>query len=105
MWIEPFYLDWASVLLSGGPLHPGVSITHAPTYSTGLRSAPQRNMLLQKQYAPTSGSCRSRCFELVELEPPNCRCDNLCKTFNGCCYDFDQLCLRTDYSRSNVRSL
>lgn len=125
------------ILLSGGPLHPGVSITHAPTYSTGLRSAPQRNMLLQKlfvsilsvlcvtgvcrsfvydrhrrsgedgtsarsesrsasQYAPTSGSCRSRCFELVELEPPNCRCDNLCKTFNGCCYDFDQLCLRTE---------
>lgn len=47
------------------------------------------------QYEPTSGSCRNRCFELVELEPPNCRCDNLCKTYNSCCSDFDQLCLRT----------
>uniref|UniRef100_A0A669DKF6 Ectonucleotide pyrophosphatase/phosphodiesterase 2 n=1 Tax=Oreochromis niloticus TaxID=8128 RepID=A0A669DKF6_ORENI len=47
-------------------------------------------------YVPTSGSCRNRCFELVELEPPNCRCDNLCKTYNGCCSDFDQLCLRTE---------
>ncbi|TWW79733.1 Ectonucleotide pyrophosphatase/phosphodiesterase family member 2 [Takifugu flavidus] len=48
------------------------------------------------QYSPTSGSCRNRCFELVELEPPNCRCDNLCKTYNSCCSDFDQLCLRTE---------
>ncbi|XP_030606550.1 autotaxin isoform X2 [Archocentrus centrarchus] len=47
-------------------------------------------------YVPTSSSCRNRCFELVELEPPNCRCDNLCKTYNGCCSDFDQLCLRTE---------
>lgn len=47
------------------------------------------------QFSPTSGSCRSRCFELLELEPPNCRCDNLCKTYNSCCFDFDQLCLRT----------
>uniref|UniRef100_A0A8C7YK71 Ectonucleotide pyrophosphatase/phosphodiesterase 2 n=1 Tax=Oryzias sinensis TaxID=183150 RepID=A0A8C7YK71_9TELE len=47
-------------------------------------------------YAPMSGSCRSRCFELVEVEPPSCRCDNLCKTYHGCCSDFDQLCLRTD---------
>ncbi|XP_068179616.1 autotaxin isoform X1 [Antennarius striatus] len=46
-------------------------------------------------YVPTSGSCRNRCFELVEPQPPNCRCDNLCKTYNGCCSDFDQLCLRT----------
>ncbi|XP_035984802.1 ectonucleotide pyrophosphatase/phosphodiesterase family member 2 isoform X1 [Fundulus heteroclitus] len=48
------------------------------------------------QYVPTSGSCRNRCFELVELEPPNCRCDNLCKTYNSCCSDFNQLCLRTE---------
>uniref|UniRef100_A0A7N6A0C1 SMB domain-containing protein n=1 Tax=Anabas testudineus TaxID=64144 RepID=A0A7N6A0C1_ANATE len=47
------------------------------------------------QYVPTSGSCKNRCFELDELEPPNCRCDNLCKTYNSCCSDFDQLCLRT----------
>uniref|UniRef100_A0A7N8WPM1 Ectonucleotide pyrophosphatase/phosphodiesterase 2 n=1 Tax=Mastacembelus armatus TaxID=205130 RepID=A0A7N8WPM1_9TELE len=49
------------------------------------------------QYVPTSGSCRSRCFELVEQEAPHCRCDNLCKTYNSCCSDFDQLCLRTGY--------
>uniref|UniRef100_A0A3Q3LEJ6 Ectonucleotide pyrophosphatase/phosphodiesterase 2 n=1 Tax=Mastacembelus armatus TaxID=205130 RepID=A0A3Q3LEJ6_9TELE len=47
-------------------------------------------------YVPTSGSCRSRCFELVEQEAPHCRCDNLCKTYNSCCSDFDQLCLRTE---------
>uniref|UniRef100_A0A3B3VVU3 Ectonucleotide pyrophosphatase/phosphodiesterase 2 n=1 Tax=Poecilia latipinna TaxID=48699 RepID=A0A3B3VVU3_9TELE len=47
-------------------------------------------------YVPTSGSCRNRCYELVEAEPPNCRCDNLCKTYNSCCSDFNQLCLRTD---------
>uniref|UniRef100_A0AAQ4QM14 SMB domain-containing protein n=1 Tax=Gasterosteus aculeatus aculeatus TaxID=481459 RepID=A0AAQ4QM14_GASAC len=51
---------------------------------------------LSSEYAPTSGSCRNRCFELVELQPPNCRCDNLCKTYSGCCSDFDQLCLRTE---------
>ncbi|XP_035862691.1 ectonucleotide pyrophosphatase/phosphodiesterase family member 2 isoform X1 [Sander lucioperca] len=113
------------------------SITHCPTYSTGVRSARRRNMLLHKpfvwvlsvlcatdvcwgfaydrprrsgedgtpartesrsapQYVATSGSCRNRCFELLELEPPNCRCDNLCKTYSGCCSDFDQLCLRTE---------
>ncbi|XP_055083885.1 ectonucleotide pyrophosphatase/phosphodiesterase family member 2 isoform X2 [Periophthalmus magnuspinnatus] len=47
-------------------------------------------------YNPSSGSCKNRCFELVELDPPNCRCDNLCKTYHSCCSDFDQLCLRTE---------
>ncbi|XP_061632853.1 ectonucleotide pyrophosphatase/phosphodiesterase family member 2 isoform X2 [Phyllopteryx taeniolatus] len=47
------------------------------------------------RYVPTSSSCRNRCFELVEMDPPNCRCDNLCKTYNSCCSDFDRLCLRT----------
>ncbi|XP_043972659.1 ectonucleotide pyrophosphatase/phosphodiesterase family member 2-like isoform X3 [Gambusia affinis] len=47
-------------------------------------------------YIPTSGSCRNRCYELVEAKPPNCRCDNLCKTYNSCCSDFNQLCLRTE---------
>ncbi|XP_056141794.1 ectonucleotide pyrophosphatase/phosphodiesterase family member 2 isoform X2 [Lampris incognitus] len=45
---------------------------------------------------PTFGSCRNRCFELDEAQPPNCRCDNLCKTYNSCCPDFEQLCLRTE---------
>ncbi|KAM9403636.1 autotaxin isoform 2-T2 [Salvelinus alpinus] len=44
----------------------------------------------------TSGSCKNRCFELDEAEPPNCRCDNLCKTYNSCCQDFDEHCLRTE---------
>ncbi|XP_069813261.1 autotaxin isoform X7 [Dendropsophus ebraccatus] len=43
----------------------------------------------------TSGSCKDRCFELQEAEPPACRCDNLCKSYNSCCQDFDQLCLKT----------
>lgn len=46
-------------------------------------------------YVPTSGSCRNRCYELVEAEAPNCRCDNLCKAYRSCCSDFNQLCLRT----------
>uniref|UniRef100_A0A7N8WZV4 Ectonucleotide pyrophosphatase/phosphodiesterase 2 n=1 Tax=Mastacembelus armatus TaxID=205130 RepID=A0A7N8WZV4_9TELE len=56
----------------------------------------QRKSRSVPQYVPTSGSCRSRCFELVEQEAPHCRCDNLCKTYNSCCSDFDQLCLRTE---------
>ncbi|XP_062320727.1 ectonucleotide pyrophosphatase/phosphodiesterase family member 2 isoform X2 [Osmerus eperlanus] len=47
-------------------------------------------------WVSTSGSCKNRCFELDEAEPPYCRCDNLCKTYNSCCYDFDELCLRTE---------
>uniref|UniRef100_A0A4W3IXR0 Ectonucleotide pyrophosphatase/phosphodiesterase 2 n=1 Tax=Callorhinchus milii TaxID=7868 RepID=A0A4W3IXR0_CALMI len=43
----------------------------------------------------SAGSCRGRCFELQEATPPNCRCDNLCKSYNSCCLDFDQLCLKT----------
>uniref|UniRef100_A0A8C9VKV6 Ectonucleotide pyrophosphatase/phosphodiesterase 2 n=1 Tax=Scleropages formosus TaxID=113540 RepID=A0A8C9VKV6_SCLFO len=43
----------------------------------------------------TAGSCRNRCFELAEAETPNCRCDNLCKTYNNCCLDFDTYCLKT----------
>ncbi|XP_062848697.1 ectonucleotide pyrophosphatase/phosphodiesterase family member 2 isoform X2 [Trichomycterus rosablanca] len=44
----------------------------------------------------TSGSCKNRCFELQETEAPNCRCDNLCKTYNSCCSDFDEHCLKTE---------
>uniref|UniRef100_A0AAR2L6Q0 SMB domain-containing protein n=1 Tax=Pygocentrus nattereri TaxID=42514 RepID=A0AAR2L6Q0_PYGNA len=44
----------------------------------------------------TSGSCKNRCFELQEVEAPNCRCDNLCKTYNSCCSDFDEHCLKTE---------
>ncbi|XP_053100092.1 ectonucleotide pyrophosphatase/phosphodiesterase family member 2 isoform X3 [Hemicordylus capensis] len=46
----------------------------------------------------TAGSCKNRCFELLEeADPPGpgCHCDNLCKTYIRCCSDFDELCLKT----------
>ncbi|XP_048849969.1 ectonucleotide pyrophosphatase/phosphodiesterase family member 2-like isoform X2 [Brienomyrus brachyistius] len=46
-------------------------------------------------WVSSSGSCKNRCFELEEAEPPTCRCDNLCKTYNSCCLDFDEHCLKT----------
>lgn len=49
----------------------------------------------QFPWVSTSGSCKDRCFELVEAEPPSCRCDNLCKTYYSCCWDFDEHCLKT----------
>uniref|UniRef100_UPI00398E6C12 autotaxin isoform X3 n=1 Tax=Pristiophorus japonicus TaxID=55135 RepID=UPI00398E6C12 len=57
-----------------------------------------REVLSDSARTTTSGSCRGRCFELQETTPPNCRCDNLCKSYNSCCLDFDQLCLKTGYS-------
>uniref|UniRef100_A0A4W4FG11 SMB domain-containing protein n=1 Tax=Electrophorus electricus TaxID=8005 RepID=A0A4W4FG11_ELEEL len=56
------------------------------------RSRPQ----LDVPWDSSSGSCKNRCFELQEVEQPNCRCDNLCKTFNSCCSDFDEHCLKTE---------
>ncbi|KAK2834147.1 hypothetical protein Q7C36_014848 [Tachysurus vachellii] len=47
------------------------------------------------KWESTAGSCKGRCFELVEAEPPGCRCDNLCKTYYSCCTDFDKHCLKT----------
>ncbi|XP_067888298.1 ectonucleotide pyrophosphatase/phosphodiesterase family member 2 [Heterodontus francisci] len=57
-----------------------------------------REVLSDSARVTISGSCRGRCFELQEATPPNCRCDNLCKSYNSCCLDFDQLCLKTGYS-------
>ncbi|XP_072323499.1 autotaxin isoform X1 [Scyliorhinus torazame] len=63
-----------------------------------------REVLSDSARGPTPGSCRGRCFELQEATPPNCRCDNLCKSYSSCCLDFDQLCLKTGYSsRHNPR--
>uniref|UniRef100_A0A8C3S620 Autotaxin n=1 Tax=Chelydra serpentina TaxID=8475 RepID=A0A8C3S620_CHESE len=53
------------------------------------------SVLSDSPWISTSGSCKSRCFELQEAEPPGCRCDNLCKSYNSCCSDFDELCLKT----------
>lgn len=47
------------------------------------------------EYVSSASSCEGRCFELEEVNPPGCRCDNLCKTYQGCCFDFDKQCLKT----------
>uniref|UniRef100_A0A7N6BK53 SMB domain-containing protein n=1 Tax=Anabas testudineus TaxID=64144 RepID=A0A7N6BK53_ANATE len=47
-------------------------------------------------WVSSAGSCKGRCFELDEAKPPGCRCDNLCKTYYSCCYDFDEHCLKTE---------
>ncbi|XP_061461626.1 ectonucleotide pyrophosphatase/phosphodiesterase family member 2 isoform X1 [Rhineura floridana] len=52
-------------------------------------------VLSDSPWISTSGSCKNRCFELQEVEPPGCRCDNLCKSYTSCCADFDELCLKT----------
>nr|XP_014343027.1 PREDICTED: ectonucleotide pyrophosphatase/phosphodiesterase family member 2 [Latimeria chalumnae] len=54
-----------------------------------------KQVLSDSPWINTSGSCKSRCFELQEAEPPACRCDNLCKSYNSCCSDFDEHCLKT----------
>ncbi|KAF4103567.1 ectonucleotide pyrophosphatase/phosphodiesterase family member 2 isoform X2 [Onychostoma macrolepis] len=62
---------------------------------TGLSDESFSGFLSDHPFNSLSGSCKNRCFELVESEPPNCRCDNLCKTYNTCCSDFDEHCLKT----------
>ncbi|KAJ1193863.1 hypothetical protein NDU88_003159 [Pleurodeles waltl] len=57
-----------------------------PLYSGILSDSP---------WISTTGTCKGRCFELQEAEPPFCRCDNLCKSYNSCCSDFDDHCLKT----------
>lgn len=52
-------------------------------------------VLSDSPWTNTSGSCKGRCFELQEVGPPDCRCDNLCKSYSSCCLDFDELCLKT----------
>ncbi|XP_054840583.1 ectonucleotide pyrophosphatase/phosphodiesterase family member 2 isoform X5 [Eublepharis macularius] len=53
------------------------------------------SVLSDSPWVTTAGSCKNRCFELQEAEPPGCRCDNLCKSYTSCCADFDELCLKT----------
>ncbi|XP_063780529.1 ectonucleotide pyrophosphatase/phosphodiesterase family member 2 isoform X2 [Pseudophryne corroboree] len=63
------------------------------------------SVLSDSPWISTSGSCKGRCFELQEADPPACRCDNLCKSYNSCCQDFDQHCLKTgrDWSCTKER--
>uniref|UniRef100_A0A3Q1G9Y5 Ectonucleotide pyrophosphatase/phosphodiesterase 2 n=1 Tax=Acanthochromis polyacanthus TaxID=80966 RepID=A0A3Q1G9Y5_9TELE len=48
------------------------------------------------EWVSSAGSCKGRCFELEVVDPPGCRCDNLCKTYYSCCSDFDEQCLKTE---------
>ncbi|XP_061902828.1 ectonucleotide pyrophosphatase/phosphodiesterase family member 2-like isoform X1 [Entelurus aequoreus] len=57
--------------------------------------APPPHAKVVSQWVSSAGSCKGRCFELEEAEPPGCRCDNLCKTYYSCCSDFDHHCLKT----------
>ncbi|KAG5264924.1 hypothetical protein AALO_G00259510 [Alosa alosa] len=56
---------------------------------------PSKSNTQEFPWVSSSGSCKGRCFELAEAEPPGCRCDNLCKTYYACCKDFDEHCLKT----------
>ncbi|KAM6967948.1 autotaxin [Aplochiton taeniatus] len=67
-----------------------------PKRSTAEEAAARAESQSDSAWVSTSGSCRNRCFELDQPQPPHCRCDNLCKTYNSCCSDFDELCLRTE---------
>ena len=76
------------------PCHtpPHGDMTHFPVpLSLSLCLA----VLSDSPWTNTSGSCKGRCFELQEVGPPDCRCDNLCKSYSSCCHDFDELCLKT----------
>ncbi|XP_060727255.1 ectonucleotide pyrophosphatase/phosphodiesterase family member 2 isoform X2 [Tachysurus vachellii] len=63
---------------------------------TGKPEASRVRVQADTAYDSTSGSCKNRCFELQEVQAPNCRCDNLCKTYNSCCSDFNEHCLKTE---------
>ncbi|XP_076027638.1 autotaxin-like isoform X2 [Genypterus blacodes] len=57
---------------------------------------PHTKTISESLWVSSAGSCKGRCFELEEAQPPGCRCDNLCKTYYSCCQDFDEHCLKTD---------
>ncbi|KAJ8394658.1 hypothetical protein AAFF_G00044610 [Aldrovandia affinis] len=83
--------------LSGSNVSLGY-VFNRPRRSAEREEAPSRpEYLSDSPWVSTSGSCKNRCFELNEAEAPNCRCDNLCKTYNSCCSDFDEHCLKTDH--------
>ncbi|XP_072536319.1 autotaxin isoform X2 [Salminus brasiliensis] len=74
----------------------GSSVCLAYVLSRSSKTGTSDHLQADSLYDSTSGSCKNRCFELQEAEPPNCRCDNLCKTYNSCCSDFDEHCLKTE---------
>ncbi|XP_046702061.1 ectonucleotide pyrophosphatase/phosphodiesterase family member 2 isoform X2 [Silurus meridionalis] len=62
----------------------------------GKQDTSRHRLQADPAYDSSSGSCKNRCFELQEVQAPNCRCDNLCMTYNSCCSDFDEHCLKTE---------
>lgn len=47
------------------------------------------------EWNPLAGSCRGRCYELEEVDPPGCRCDSHCQHYFSCCSDFEEQCVKT----------
>lgn len=47
------------------------------------------------EWNPLAGSCKGRCYELEEVEPPGCRCDSHCQHYFSCCSDFEEQCVKT----------
>uniref|UniRef100_A0A8C5PCB6 Ectonucleotide pyrophosphatase/phosphodiesterase 2 n=1 Tax=Leptobrachium leishanense TaxID=445787 RepID=A0A8C5PCB6_9ANUR len=91
--------NWIKVVISLVTFSIGVNVCLGFTANRLKRSEDWDEMppsvLSDSPLSNTSGSCKGRCFELDEAEPPNCRCDNLCKSYSSCCSDFDNLCLKT----------
>ena len=87
--IEPRSQD---SFLSEPPRKPPSDMTYSLTPLPCLSSLA---VLSDSPSINISGSCKGRCFELQEAGPPDCRCDNLCKSYSSCCLDFDELCLKT----------
>ncbi|KAJ8353808.1 hypothetical protein SKAU_G00213750 [Synaphobranchus kaupii] len=71
-------------------------VFNRPRRSGESDEAPPRSEFLSDSPWISKESCKNRCFELKEAEVPNCRCDNLCKTYNSCCSDFDGHCLKIE---------
>ncbi|XP_077446710.1 autotaxin-like isoform X2 [Stigmatopora argus] len=83
------------LLMALGDVAAGYIFQASRPVEGGGDSPPPAHAKVVSQWVSSSGSCKGRCFELEEAEPPGCRCDNLCKTYYSCCSDFDQHCLKT----------
>ncbi|XP_035258742.1 ectonucleotide pyrophosphatase/phosphodiesterase family member 2-like [Anguilla anguilla] len=81
---------------SGSNVSLGYVFTRPRRSGEGDEAPPHSEFLSDSPWISTSGSCKNRCFELKEAEAPNCRCDNLCKTYYSCCSDFDEHCLKVE---------
>ncbi|XP_030637743.1 autotaxin isoform X2 [Chanos chanos] len=88
---------YVSSLFSGANICVGFVVNRAGRSTTSYESISE--FLSDAPKLTASESCKNRCFELVDFKPEEstqCRCDNLCKTYNSCCSDFDERCLKTE---------